>query len=67
MTCPFGNERCLCQTCAHRIDGKACRGRMCQECDFSGGQEPDRWMCSSYMREDDGEETEGKPEGGGER
>lgn len=50
--CPNNNTRCLCQTCAHRTDGKVCAGRMCRECE-AGTCEHDVWLCSGYRKEEE--------------
>lgn len=50
--CLNNNTRCLCQTCAHRTDGKACGGRMCRECE-AGTCEHDVWLCTGYRKEEE--------------
>lgn len=51
--CKYDNERCLCQSCVHRTDGKVCGGRDCKECELMGREMHDIWMCSSYRKEDE--------------
>lgn len=58
MKCPFGNERCLCQTCQksmlntetpHCID--------CYECDKEKEQRHDIYLCTGHKKveENDGQ------------
>lgn len=53
--CPYGNPRCLCQTCSNHVNGGACH-RSCDECQFMGKAIHDIWLCSAYKREEVNEE-----------
>lgn len=50
MICPYGNARCLCQTCQRRAEGRRCSGS-CGECLSNNKMMHDIYMCSAYIKE----------------
>lgn len=51
MICPYGNARCLCQTCQRRAEGRKCGGS-CEECNAAGNMMHDIYLCSAYKEAD---------------
>lgn len=53
--CPYGNERCLCQSCADSfLNCGESHCIQCVECDTAGECRHDLYLCTGY-REEKGE------------
>ena len=59
MKCPYGNERCLCQTCENNPVENEKSGCFpyCKDCEWKEKQIHDLWLCSKYKPKE-GEQDE---------
>ena len=58
MICPYGNARCLCQTCQRRAEGRRCSGS-CGKCLSNNKMMHDIYLCSAYELEGETKDDDG--------
>lgn len=57
-SCPYGNARCLCQTCQRRAEGRRCSGS-CGDCLTNNKMMHDIYLCSAYKPEGETKDDDG--------